>query len=99
MPTIFNSAIFFRSALPFSCQSISDHKWEDGEPKDFVGDLERAYVARQKSTPKRHFFGGLVCLQHVAQNAWVGDTRLLTGNNALQRSDFSSHAYATGTMC
>ena len=59
------------------------YAWEEEELKDFIKDLENAFLARQKDTPKRHFFGGLVCLQHVAQNALGRRYEVIDGQQRL----------------
>lgn len=74
----------FAQRPPFQVPKYQrSYAWEDEELKDFVGDLERAYVARQKGTPKKHFFGGLVCLQHVAQNALGRRYEVIDGQQRL----------------
>ncbi len=59
------------------------YAWEEEELKDFINDLENAFLARQKSVPKRHFFGGLVCLQYVAQNALGRTYEVIDGQQRL----------------
>ena len=59
------------------------YAWEEEELKDFIKDLENAFLARQKSAPKRHFFGGLVCLQYVAQNALGRRYEVIDGQQRL----------------
>jgi hypothetical protein len=74
----------FAQRPPFQVPKYQrSYAWEDEELKDFVGDLERAYSARQKGDPKRHFFGGLVCLQHVAKNALGRRYEVIDGQQRL----------------
>ncbi len=41
-------------------------RWNE-ELKNFVRDLEQTFVARQVAKPKKHCFGGIVCLHYAFQ--------------------------------
>jgi len=40
------------------------YAWEKEEIDDFLGDLEKIFNARKNGTPKNHFLGGIVSVQH-----------------------------------
>jgi hypothetical protein len=74
----------FAQRPPFQVPKYQrSYAWEEEELKDFVRDLEQTLAARQSGTPKKHFFGGVVCLQHVAQNALGRKYEVIDGQQRL----------------
>lgn len=74
----------FLQRSPFQVPKYQrSYAWEDDEIKDFVRDLELALLARQGGQPKKHFFGGVVCLQHPAQNTLGRRYEIIDGQQRL----------------
>jgi hypothetical protein len=59
------------------------YAWEEEELKDFVRDVNQTFLARQSGQPKKHFFGGVVCLQHAAQNTQGRRYEVIDGQQRL----------------
>jgi len=74
----------FLQRSPFQVPKYQrSYAWEDDEIKDFVRDLELTLQARQGGHPKKHFFGGVVCLQHPAQNTLGRRYEIIDGQQRL----------------
>lgn len=74
----------FAQRPPFQVPKYQrSYAWEDEELKDFTRDLEKVVFARQAGSPKKHFFGGVVCLQYVAQNALGRKYEVIDGQQRL----------------
>lgn len=59
------------------------YAWEQEELDDFVKDLREAWEARVTGKPKSHFFGGLVSVQHAAENAPGRNFEVVDGQQRL----------------
>lgn len=74
----------FAQRSPFQVPKYQrSYAWADEELKDFVRDLELTFLARQNAKPKKHFFGGIVCLQHPAQNTLGRKYEVIDGQQRL----------------
>ncbi len=74
----------FAQRPPFEVPKYQrSYAWEEEELKDFIRDLDHTLAARQSGAPKKHFFGGVVCLQHVAQNALGRKYEIIDGQQRL----------------
>src|SRR5580704_281547 len=59
------------------------YAWEEEELRDFVRDVNQTFLARQAAQPKKHFFGGIVCLQYAAQNTQGRRYEVIDGQQRL----------------
>ena len=74
----------FAQRSPFQVAKYQrSYAWGDEELKDFVRDLEQTFLSRQNAKPKKHFFGGIVCLQHPAQNTLGRKYEVIDGQQRL----------------
>jgi len=74
----------FAQRPPFQVPKYQrSYAWEDEELKDFVRDLQQTFVARQSGEAKKHFFGGIVCLQYTAQNTLGRKYEVIDGQQRL----------------
>ena len=74
----------FAQRSPFHVPKYQrSYAWADEELKDFVKDLEQTLNSRQSSNPTKHFFGGIVCLQHPAQNTLGRKYEVIDGQQRL----------------
>jgi Protein of unknown function DUF262/Protein of unknown function (DUF1524) len=74
----------FAQRSPFQVPKYQrSYAWGDEELKDFVRDLEQTFLARQTANPKKHFFGGIVCLHYPAQNTLGRKYEVIDGQQRL----------------
>jgi hypothetical protein len=74
----------FAQRSPFQVPKYQrSYAWGDEELKDFVRDLEQTFLARQAANPKKHFFGGIVCLHYPAQNTLGRRYEVIDGQQRL----------------